>query len=71
MTDELTAEVENLKQQIHSQGKSEQKSSNKFYEMGSRIPIREGSFMSDYVKIKRGVRTSVSSGKLVVICYFG
>ncbi|KAK3093147.1 hypothetical protein FSP39_011849 [Pinctada imbricata] len=61
MTDELTAEVESLKQQIHSKGKSEQKSSNKFYEMGSRIPIREGSFLSDYVKTKRGVRTSVSS----------
>ncbi|XP_062574598.1 ninein-like protein isoform X2 [Saccostrea cucullata] len=60
MNDELTAQVLELQQQIGSRNKSEH-SGGLTPHFGSRIPIREGSFLSDYVKTKRGVRSSVSS----------
>ncbi|XP_061164578.1 ninein-like [Saccostrea echinata] len=60
MNDELTAQVLELQQQIYSRNKSEHLGS-QTPNFGSRIPIREGSFLSDYVKTKRGVRSSVSS----------
>lgn len=63
MNDELTAQVLELQQQVHSRNKSEHSGSQTPH-FGSRIPIREGSFLSDYVKTKRGVRSSVSSGKM-------
>ncbi|XP_056021041.1 ninein-like protein isoform X3 [Ostrea edulis] len=60
MNDELTAQVLELQQQMNSRNKSEH-SGSQTPNFGSRIPIREGSFLSDYVKTKRGVRSSVSS----------
>lgn len=63
MNDELTAQVLELQQQMNSRNKSEH-SGSQTPNFGSRIPIREGSFLSDYVKTKRGVRSSVSSGKV-------
>ena len=64
MNDELTAQVLELQQQVQTRNKSEHSGSQTPHFSGSRIPIREGSFLSDYVKTKRGVRSSVSSGKV-------
>ncbi|XP_078313174.1 uncharacterized protein LOC111128949 isoform X3 [Crassostrea virginica] len=61
MNDELTAQVLELQQQVQTRNKSEHSGSQTPHFSGSRIPIREGSFLSDYVKTKRGVRSSVSS----------
>lgn len=60
--DELTAELETIKQQFPALKKKDGSIGRSPRGFGSRIPVREGSLVSDYIKSgRRGVRSSLSS----------
>ncbi|XP_033734383.1 ninein-like protein isoform X3 [Pecten maximus] len=60
--DELTAELETIKQQFPAMKKKEGGVGRSPRGFGSRIPVREGSLVSDYIRAgRRGVRSSMSS----------
>ncbi|XP_021369452.1 ninein-like protein isoform X3 [Mizuhopecten yessoensis] len=60
--DELTAELEMIKQQFPTLKKKERSVGPSPRGFGSRIPVREGSLLSDYIKAgRRGIRSSLSS----------
>lgn len=62
--DELTAELEAIKLHLPSLRRKETPMTSSPREFNSRIPVRDGSLMSDYFKgQKRGARSSLSSGK--------
>ncbi|XP_060081776.1 ninein-like protein [Ylistrum balloti] len=60
--DELTAELETIKQQFPALKKKDGGIGRSPRGFGSRIPVREGTLVSDYIKAgRRGVRSSLSS----------
>ncbi|XP_069117416.1 ninein-like protein isoform X3 [Argopecten irradians] len=60
--DELTAELETIKQQFPALKKKDGSIGRSPRGFGSRIPVREGSLVSDYIKSgRREVRSSLSS----------